>query len=176
VTEIGEVEVMMPRDRNGSFEPVTIPKHQRRLDGLTGNVISLYAKGMTTGDIQAHRVEIYGTEISRETISELTDAIVQDIVAWQNRPLDPVYAVMLIDAIVIKVRGSQVSNRPVYVAIGATQGSSVLCQAAIGWSIVLLARRCSSAIMSRQRLLASRRLRRRIASLRVLPSAILVSK
>jgi len=117
-TEIGEVEVLMPRDRNGSFEPATIPKHQRRLDGLTGNVISLYAKGMTTGDIQAHLAEIYGTEISRETISKITDAIVEDMVAWQNRPLDPIYAVVLIDAIVIKVRSSQVANRPVYVAIG----------------------------------------------------------
>ncbi len=117
-TEIGEVEVLMPRDRAGTFEPVTIPKHQRRLDGLTGNVISLYAKGMTTGDIQAHLAEIYDTDISRETISKITDAIVDDMVAWQNRPLDPVYAVMLIDAIVIKVRGSQVANRPVYVAIG----------------------------------------------------------
>jgi len=117
-TEVGEVEVLMPRDRAGTFEPVTIPKHQRRLDGLTGNVISLYAKGMTTGDIQAHLAEIYDTDISRETISKITDAIVEDMVAWQNRPLDPVYAVLLIDAIVIKVRGSQVANRPVYVAIG----------------------------------------------------------
>jgi transposase-like protein len=73
---------------------------------------------MTTGDIQAHLAEIYDTDISRETISKITDAIVDDMVAWQNRPLDPVYAVVLIDAIVIKVRGSQVANRPVYVAIG----------------------------------------------------------
>ncbi len=117
-TEIGEVELRMPRDRDGTFEPVTVPKYQRRLDGLSGNVISLYAKGMTTGDIQPHLAEIYGTEISRETISKITDAIVEDMVAWQNRPLDPLYAVVLIDAIVIKVRGSQVANRPVYVAIG----------------------------------------------------------
>jgi transposase-like protein len=117
-TEIGQVEVRMPRDRDGTFEPVTIPKHTRRLDGLTGNVISLYAKGMTTGDIQAHLAEIYDTDISRETISKITDAIVEDMTAWQNRPLDPLYAVLLIDAIVIKVRGSQVANRPVYVAIG----------------------------------------------------------
>jgi transposase-like protein len=117
-TEVGEVEVLMPRDRAGTFEPVTVPKHQRRLDGLTGNVISLYAKGMTTGDIQAHLAEIYDTDISRETISKITDAIVDDMVAWQNRPLDPIYAVLLIDAIVIKVRSSQVANRPVYVAIG----------------------------------------------------------
>jgi transposase-like protein len=118
VTEIGEVEVQMPRDRLGTFEPVTVPKHVRRLDGLAGNVISLYAKGMTTGDIQTHLAEIYDTDISRETISKITDAIVPEMEAWQHRPLDSVYAVVLIDAIVIKIRGSQVANRPVYVAIG----------------------------------------------------------
>jgi len=118
ITEVGPVEVQMPRDRNGSFDPVTIPKHVRRLDGLSEQVISLFAKGVTTGDIQTHLFEISGTEISRETISKITDAIVEDMVAWQNRPLDPIYAVVLIDAIVIKVRGSQVANRPVYVAIG----------------------------------------------------------
>ena len=117
-TEIGPVDLAVPRDRNGTFEPVTVPKHQRRLAGLTGNVISLYAKGMTTGDIQAHLAEIYGTEVSRETISKITDAVVEDMVAWQHRPLEPLYAVVLIDAIVVKVRGSQVANRPVYVAIG----------------------------------------------------------
>jgi putative transposase len=117
-TEIGDVDVFMPRDRDGSFEPVTIPKHQRRLDGLSGNVISLYAKGLTTGDIQAHLAEIYGTEISRETISKITDRVVEDMQAWQSRPLDRVYPVVLIDAIMIKVRDAQVANRPVYVAIG----------------------------------------------------------
>jgi transposase-like protein len=117
-TDIGEVGLRMPRDRNGTFEPQTVPKHQRRLDGLSGNVISLYAKGMTTGDIQAHLLEIYGTEISRETISKITDQIVEDMTAWQNRPLERVYPVLLIDAIVIKVRDAQVANRPVYVVIG----------------------------------------------------------
>ena len=117
-TEIGQVEVDMPRDRLGTFEPATIPKHVRRLDGLTGNIISLYAKGMTTGDIQTHLAEIYDTEISRETISKITDAIVEDMTAWQHRPLDALYAVLLIDCIVVKIRGSQVANRPVYVAIG----------------------------------------------------------
>lgn len=120
ITDVGPVEVQMPRDRAGTFEPVTVPKHARRLDGLTGNVISLYAKGMTTGDIQSHLFEIYGTEISRETISKITDSIVEEMTVWQNRPLDAVYAVVLIDAIVIKIRGSQVANRPVYVAIGVT--------------------------------------------------------
>ena len=117
-TEIGEVDLAVPRDRNGTFEPATVPKHTRRLDGLSGNVISLYAKGMTTGDIQAHLAEIYGTTVSRETISKITDEVLADMVAWQNRPLEAVYAVVLIDAIVIKVRGAQVANRPVYVAIG----------------------------------------------------------
>ena len=87
-TEIGPVDLRVPRDRNATFDPVTVPKGQRRLDGLTGNVISLYAKGMTTGDIQAHLAEIYGTEISRDTIWRITDAVVEDMVAWQNRPLD----------------------------------------------------------------------------------------
>src|SRR4051794_40006915 len=90
-TEIGKVELRVPRDRDASFDPVTVPKGQRRLDGLSANVVSLYAKGMTTGDIQAHLGEIYGTEISRDTISRITDAVVEDMVAWQNRPLDRVY-------------------------------------------------------------------------------------
>ena len=81
-------------------------------------MISLYAKGMTTGDIQAYLGEIYGTVISRDTISRITDAIVEDLGVWQNRPLDRCYPVILIDAIVIKIRDGQVANRPVYVAMG----------------------------------------------------------
>ena len=117
-TEIGAVDLRVPRDRNATFDPVTVPKGVRRLEGLSGNVISLYAKGMTTGDIQAHLLEIYGTEISRDTISRITDVIVEDMVAWQNRPLDRVYPVILIDAIVVKIRDGQVANRPIYVAMG----------------------------------------------------------
>ena len=120
-TEIGQVDLRVPRDRNGSFDPVTVPKGQRRLDGLTGNVITLYAKGMTTGDIQAHLLEIYGTEISRghdQSDHQLTDAVIEDMIAWQNRPLDRIYPVLLIDAIVVKIRDGQVANRPVYVAMG----------------------------------------------------------
>jgi len=119
-TEIGKVGLRVPRDRNASFDPVTVRKGQRRLDGLTGNVISLYAKGMTTGDIQAHLAEMYDTEISRDTISRITDAVVEDLIAWQNRPLDRVYPVLLIDAIVVKIRDGQVANRPIYVAMGVT--------------------------------------------------------
>ncbi|MGE5700875.1 MAG: IS256 family transposase [Arthrospira platensis] len=117
-TDVGPVELQVPRDREGTFEPVTVPKHVRRLEGLGANVLSLYAKGLTTGEIEAHLAEIYDTEISRETISKITDAVLPDMVAWQSRPLDRVYPVLLIDAIVVKVRGSQVANRPVYVAIG----------------------------------------------------------
>jgi putative transposase len=113
-TDVGPVRLSVPRDREGTFEPVTVPKHVRRLEGLGANVISLYAKGLTTGEIQAHLAEIYDTQISRETISKITDQILEDMVAWQARPLDRVYPVLLIDALVIKVRDSQVANRPVY--------------------------------------------------------------
>jgi putative transposase len=117
-TDIGQVDLQVPRDRNATYDPVTVPKGQRRLDGLAGNIISLYAKGLTTGDIQAHLAEIYGTEVSRDTISRITDGIVEDMVAWQNRPLDAIYPVILIDAIVVKIRDGQVANRPIYVAMG----------------------------------------------------------
>lgn len=117
-TEIGAVEVQMPRDRAGTFDPVLVPKGERRLDGLSAQIVSLYAKGLTTGEIRAHLEDIYDTSISRDTISRITDAIVGDMEAWQSRPLDSLYAVILIDAIVIKVRDTSVANRPVYVAIG----------------------------------------------------------
>jgi transposase-like protein len=117
-TDVGPVELQMPRDRQGTFEPVTVPKHVRRLEGLGANVLSLYAKGLTTGEIQAHLAEIYDTEVSRETISKITDQVLPEMLAWQSRPLERVYPVLLIDAIVVKVRGTQVANRPVYVAIG----------------------------------------------------------
>jgi putative transposase len=117
-TEIGKVNLRVPRDRNASFEPVTVPKGERRLDGLAANVISLYAKGLTTGDIQAHLAQIYDTDISRDTISRITDAVLEDMVTWQNRPLDRVYPVLLIDAIVVKIRDGQVTNRPIYVVMG----------------------------------------------------------
>jgi putative transposase len=117
-TDIGKVGLRVPRDRNASFDPRTVPKGQRRLDGLSAQVISLYAKGMTTGDIQAHLAEMYGTDISRDTISRITDAIVEDMVAWQSRPLDRIYPVLLIDAINVKIRDGQVANRPIYVVLG----------------------------------------------------------
>jgi putative transposase len=117
-TEIGPVPARVPRERAGTFEPKLVPHGTRRLDGLADQVISLYAQGLTTGGIQQHLEEVFGTDISKDTISRITDAIVGDMEAWQSRALDPLYAVVLIDAIVIKVRNTQVANRPVYVAIG----------------------------------------------------------
>jgi putative transposase len=117
-TEIGEVTVQIPRDRQGTFEPAIVPKYQRRIAGFDEAVVSLYAKGLTTGDIQAHLSDVYGQDISRELVSKVTDRVVADMEVWQARPLDPVYPVILIDAIVMKVRDGQVGNRPVYVALG----------------------------------------------------------
>ena len=121
--------------RLGTFEPATIPKHVRRLDGLSGNVISLCAKGMTTGDIQTHLAEVYDTEISRETTT-----IVEDMLAWQHRTLDTVYAVLLIDCTVVEIRGSQVANGPVYVAIRSIRMVSVTCSLWVGPPAALLSR------------------------------------
>ena len=117
-TEIGEVTVDQPRDRNGTYEPQIIAKHQRRLAGFDEAVISLYAMGMTTGDIAGHLSDVYDTTVSRELVSKVTDKVLDDMRAWQTRPLDPVYPVIFIDAIVLKVRDGTVANRPVYVAIG----------------------------------------------------------
>jgi hypothetical protein len=119
-TEVGDIRIKVPRDRAGSFQPAVVPKHSRRLAGFDEAVISLYAKGMTTGDIANHLQDLYGQEVSRDLVSSVTDAIVEDMQAWQNRPLDAVYPVLLIDAIVLKVRDGQVTNRPVYVAVGIT--------------------------------------------------------
>jgi transposase-like protein len=119
-TEIGDVRIKVPRDRTGSFEPVVVPKHARRLTGFDEAVISLYAKGMTTGDIANHLADVYGSQVSRDLVSTVTDAVVEEMRAWASRPLDPIYPVLLIDAIYVKIREGQVSNRPVYVAMGIT--------------------------------------------------------
>jgi transposase-like protein len=120
ITEVGPVEIDTPRDRDGTFEPATVKKRQRRLHGVDSMVISLTAKGLTTGEVEAHLMETYGTEISRETISKITDAMLDEADSWQNRPLDRVYPVVFIDALVVKIRDGQVTNRPVYAAIGVT--------------------------------------------------------
>ena len=116
----GEVEITVPRDRESTFEPQIVKKRQRRLADVDEIVLSLYAKGMTTGEISAHFAEIYGASVSRETISRITDKVVADMNDWANRPLDAVYAAVFVDAIHVKVRDGQVANRPVYAAIGVT--------------------------------------------------------
>ena len=110
----------MPRDRDGTFEPQIVKKRQRRLTGVDEIVLSLYAKGLTTGEISAHFAEIYGASVSKETISRITDKVIEEMTDWANRPLDGVYAAVFIDAIVVKVRDGQVANRPIYAAIGVT--------------------------------------------------------
>ena len=117
-TEIGKVTLDVPRDRESSYEPQIVRKHQRRLAGFDEAVISLYAKGMTTGDITRHLSDVYDTTVSRDLVSKVTDQVLGDMRAWQSRPLDPVYPVILIDAIVLKIREGNVANRPVYVALG----------------------------------------------------------
>ncbi|MGO4238283.1 IS256 family transposase [Pseudarthrobacter sp. YAF2] len=116
----GPVDIDVPRDREGTFEPKIVAKRQRRLTGVDEMVLSLYAKGLTTGEISAHFAEIYGASVSKETVSRITDRVLEEMAAWQNRPLDEVYAAIFIDAIVVKVRDGQVANRPVYAAIGVT--------------------------------------------------------
>ncbi|MFF1615901.1 IS256 family transposase [Amycolatopsis sp. NPDC058278] len=116
----GEVDINVPRDRESTFEPQIVKKRQRRLTEVDEIVLSLYAKGMTTGEISAHFAEIYGAAVSKETISRITDKVVAEMQEWANRPLDAVYVAVFIDAIHVKVRDGQVANRPVYAAIGVT--------------------------------------------------------
>jgi len=120
LTEIGPVEIEVPRDREGSFEPMIVRKRQRRLDGIDQIVLSLTARGLTTGEVAAHFVEVYGATVSKDTISRITEKVVAEMTEWANRPLDRVYPVVFIDAITVKIRDGQVTNRPIYVAIGVT--------------------------------------------------------
>ena len=119
-TEIGPVEIEVPRDTNSTFDPVIVKKRQRRLTGVDEIVLSLTAKGLTTGEIAAHFDDVYGATVSKDTISKITDKVIEEMTEWCNRPLESVYPVVFIDAIFVKVRDGQVSNRPVYVAIGVT--------------------------------------------------------
>jgi transposase-like protein len=120
LTEAGPVQVEVPRDRDGSFEPVIVRKRQRRLGGIDGIVLSLTAKGLTTGEVCAHLAEVYGASVSKDTISMITDRVLEGMAEWQSRPLDRVYPVIFIDCIHVKIRDGQVANRPIYVALGVT--------------------------------------------------------
>lgn len=120
LTKAGPVQIDVPRDRAGTFEPVIVAKRQRRLGSIEDVVLSLSARGMTHGDISAHLADVYGSEVSKTTISTITDTVLEGMAEWQNRPLDPVYPVLFIDCIHVKVRDGQVANRPIYIALAVT--------------------------------------------------------
>jgi transposase-like protein len=119
-TEAGPLELDMPRDRDGTFDPQIVKKRQRRLSGLDELVISLSAKGLTHGEISAHLAEVYGAEVGKQTISTITERVEEGMEEWRNRPLDPVYPVVFIDCIHVKIREGEVANRPIYVALAVT--------------------------------------------------------
>jgi putative transposase len=117
--EFGEAVIKVPRDRNSSFEPQILKKHQTRFDGFDDKILSMYARGMTTREIQGHLEEIYGVEVSPALISDVTDAVTEEVKAWQSRPLEPLYPIVYLDALFVKMRHEgRVANRAVYVAIG----------------------------------------------------------
>ena len=120
LTDIGPVEIEVPRDRAGTFEPQIDKKRQRRLSGVDEMVLSLSARGLTHGEISAHLAEVYGAEVSKTTISTITDKVIEGMAEWQNRPLDSVFPVIFIDCIHVKIRDGQVANRPIHVALAVT--------------------------------------------------------
>src|SRR6478735_6818667 len=118
LTDDGEIDIAVPRDRAGSFEPLLIAKGQTRFDGFDEKILSLYARGMTVREIQGHLAELYGTEVSPDLISRVTDAVLEEVREWQNRPLDRVYPVIFFDALRVKIRDEGlVKNKAVYVAL-----------------------------------------------------------
>jgi putative transposase len=121
VTEHGRVPIQAPRDRNGSFEPQIVRKGQRRFQGFDDKILALYARGLSVRDIEAHLHEIYGVKVGRDLISRVTDAVMDDVRAWQQRPLDDIYPVVFLDCLVLKIReGGSVQRRACYLALGVT--------------------------------------------------------
>ena len=119
LTGEGPVRIQVPRDRDGSFEPILIPKHERRFTGFDEHIIALYARGMTMREIQGFLIESYGTEVSAEFISSVTDAVMAEVSAWQTRPLEPMYPVVFFDALRVKIReDAVVRNKAIYLALG----------------------------------------------------------
>lgn len=115
----GEMELSIPRDRQGSFEPVLVPKHQRRIAELDEKILALYARGMSTRDISAQLEELYGAKVSASLISEVTDSVLEEVKAWQTRPLDEVYPIVYLDALYVNIKVSgRISKRAVYLALG----------------------------------------------------------
>jgi transposase-like protein len=121
LTDDGEIEIEVPRDRAGTFEPVIVAKGQTRFDGFDEKIISLYGRGMTVREIQGHLAELYGTEVSPDLISKVTDAILDEVREWQSRPLESIYPVVFFDALRVKIRDEgMVKNKAVYVVLGIT--------------------------------------------------------
>lgn len=119
LTTAGPVDLEVPRDRNGTFDPVIVPKRKRRLGQVEDMILSLYARGMSTRDITEHLAEVYGASVSAATVSRVTEVVADEIAAWQSRPVDPVYPILYIDAIRLKIRdGGVVSNKAAHVVIG----------------------------------------------------------
>ena len=117
--DFGQVQIDVPRDRDGSFEPKIVAKHQRRFAGFDDKILSMYARGMSTRKIQGHLAEIYAIEVKPTRISEVTDAVIEEVKLWQNRPLENLYPILFLDALMVKMRHEgRVENRAVYVAIG----------------------------------------------------------
>ena len=121
--EKGEMDIQVPRDREASFEPHVVPKGKTRLEGFEENILSLYSRGMTTRDIQEAIKDLYhGAEISHSVISNVTDAVIDEVTAWQNRPLDSTYPIVFLDCIVVKVhQDKRVINKAIYLALGITE-------------------------------------------------------
>lgn len=117
--DFGEAVIEVPRDRNGTFEPRIVGKHERRFTGFDDKILSMYARGMSTREIQGHLAEIYGAEVSPSLVSEVTDAVIEEVKAWRTRPLEVLYPILFLDALMVKMRHEgKVENRAVYVAIG----------------------------------------------------------
>lgn len=124
-TDLGPIEVEVPRDRAGTFEPQIVGKHQRHFNGFDDKILAMYARGMSVRDIRAHLQEVYGVDVSPDLISQVTDSIVEELDAWQQRPLESVYCIVYIDALVVKIRSkSGVGNMAVHLAIGVTPSGS----------------------------------------------------
>ena len=119
--DLGEMDLAVPRNRQASFEPQIVPKGETRFTGFDDKILSLYARGMTTREIQAHLQEMYHTDVSPTLISNVTDAVIEEVRAWQARPLDPVYPIVYLDALMVRMRDNGVvENRAVYVGLGIT--------------------------------------------------------
>jgi putative transposase len=126
LSESGAVRLEIPRDRDGTFDPLLVRKGQRRIDGMDQKILSMYARGMTVREIQGHLKELYATDISADLISSVTDAVIEEIRDWQNRPLEPLYPVIIFDALRVKIRDEGVvKNKAVYLAIGISKQGTI---------------------------------------------------